>query len=91
MFHTNSPSGQPFEFSAAKHRARMKAEFTAQCNASAAPGPTAGPRNLELVEGSFTIVDAYAEAMKAKRLRECQCKCSDTQTTRTSCAPANGR
>src|SRR4029077_11013117 len=33
VFHSNSPSGQAFEFSAAKHRARMKAEFTAQCNA----------------------------------------------------------
>lgn len=30
---TNAPSGQPFEFSAAKHRAKLKAEFTTQANA----------------------------------------------------------
>lgn len=30
---TNAPSGQPFDFDAKKHRAKLKAEFTAMCNA----------------------------------------------------------
>jgi hypothetical protein len=33
VFHSNCASGQAFEFSSSKHRARMKAEFTALCNA----------------------------------------------------------
>jgi hypothetical protein len=57
-FHSNSASGQAFEFSAAKHRARMKSEFTAQCNAE---------RRAWAV--SSAIVTAYEQAMAAKRAR----------------------
>ena len=69
VFHTNSPSGQAFEFSAAKHRARLKAEFTVQCNAERRAWADGKPR-----KGAYgketTILDAYEDAMKAKRLRE---------------------
>jgi len=58
IFHTNSPSGQAFEFRAAKHRARMKAEFTAVCNAER--------RKWAM---SYDIAAAYEAAMAAKRAR----------------------
>src|SRR4029077_19578809 len=58
VFHTNSPSGQAFEFSVAKHRARMKAEFTAAANRDRLAWAT-----------SKDIAVAYDEAMAAKRAR----------------------
>ena len=58
VFHSNSPSGQAFEFSAAKHRARLKAEFTAMCNAD--------KRNWAQSQG---IREAYKQAMVAKAAR----------------------
>lgn len=62
---TNAPSGQPYEFSAAKHRAKLKAEFTTLANAEKRAWANGLPR-----KGAFgkleTIADAYAAAPKYK-------------------------
>jgi hypothetical protein len=68
VFHTNSASGQAFEFSASKHRARMKAEFTAQCNADRRAWAE-GRLTIDRPGFSGNIVAAYAQAMADKRAR----------------------
>ena len=76
---TNAPSGQPYDFSATKHRAKLKAEFTARANADRRAWADGKPIAIGYAteEGyatrnavKTTIVEAYEEAMKSKRLRE---------------------
>ena len=54
---SNCASGQPFEFSAKKHRAKMKAVFTAMCNAD---------KRAWANDDSKAKHDAYAAAPKYK-------------------------
>lgn len=54
---TNAPSGQPYEFSAAKHRAKLKAEFTTLANAE---------KRAWAMNDSKAKHDAYAAAPKYK-------------------------
>lgn len=56
---TNAPSGQKGDFDAAKHRAKLRAEFEARANAD----------RLAWATGN-AIREAYAQAILVKRARE---------------------
>jgi hypothetical protein len=56
---SNCASGQKYEFNAATHRAKIKAEFVTAANAD----------RLKWATGK-AIVEAYKAAMRAKRARE---------------------
>jgi hypothetical protein len=60
---TNCASGQKHDFDAAKHRAKMRAEFAAQAAADRLVWASGKAKNCE----GLTIKQAYALAMKAKR------------------------
>jgi hypothetical protein len=66
---TNCASGQKGDFSAAKHRAKIKAEFAAVAHAERRAWANGLPR-----PGSYnkkdTIVQAYERAMAEKRARQ---------------------
>ena len=58
-FPTNCASGQKYDFDAAKHRAKLRAEFEAVCSADKRAWAT-----------GQAIAEAYAQAMLVKRARE---------------------
>jgi hypothetical protein len=60
---TNCASGQKRCFDAAKHRAKLRAEFAAQANADRRAWADGKSKNCQ----GLTIKQAYALAMKAKR------------------------
>lgn len=62
---TNSASGQKRCFDAAKHRAKIRAEFAALANAERLAWALGKAKNCQ----GLTIKQAYALAMKAKRAR----------------------
>ena len=62
---TNCASGQKHDFEAAKHRAKMRAEFAAACAADRLAWASGKARDCR----GLTIKQAYALAMKAKRAR----------------------
>jgi hypothetical protein len=65
---TNAPSGQPYDFCEKKHRAKLRAEFAAQANADRV-GWATGKLSLDRVGMHGGIVEAYKQAMAAKRDR----------------------
>lgn len=65
---SNCASGQKYDYSADKHRAKMRAEFTTQCNADKRNW-AAGKLTIDRKGLCGNIVSAYAAAMKAKRER----------------------
>jgi hypothetical protein len=65
---TNAASGQPYEFSAARHRAKLKSEFAAQANADKRSWAN-GTATLNRRGFSGKIVDAYKQAMIEKCAR----------------------
>ena len=62
---TNCASGQKHDFEAAKHRAKLRAEFAAQANADRLAWAIGKARDSR----GLTIKQAYALAMKTKRAR----------------------
>ena len=66
---TNAPSGQKGDFNAAKHRAKIKAEFCALVAKESRAWAYGEPREIgyKITE---TIYEAYALAMAEKRARE---------------------
>jgi hypothetical protein len=62
---TNCASGQKRCFDAAKHRAKIRAEFAATANAERLAWALGKAKNCQ----GLTIRQAYALAMKAKRAR----------------------
>lgn len=62
---TNCASGQKRCFDAAKHRAKIRAEFAAAANAEKRAWADGKSKNCQ----GLTIKQAYALAMKAKRAR----------------------
>ena len=64
-WHVNLAADLKYKFSAAKHRARVKAEFTAQCNADKRNWADGKPRYGK----TETIVEVYKQAMLDKAAR----------------------
>jgi len=63
---TNAPSGQPGEFDAAKHRAKIRAESAAASNRARLEWALGRSKDSQ----GRSIADAYKDAMRAKRERE---------------------
>jgi hypothetical protein len=70
---TNAPSGQKYDFDAAKHRSKMRAKFTAQASADRRNWAEGKPRATAWGK-TETIVEAYKQAMATKRARLATCK-----------------
>lgn len=65
---TNAPSGQPYEFSDERHRAKLRAEFETKANADRRDWAM-GKLSLDRVGLHGGIREAYKAAMAAKRDR----------------------
>lgn len=59
-------SGQPFEFNAAKHRAKLKAEFVALANADKRAWANNLTKSCLIGTKNMTIQEAYKAAMATK-------------------------
>ena len=64
---TNCASGQKYDFDAAKHRAKLRAEFFAQAAQDRRDWAAGKAKSRSVGQNGLTIAQAYAQAMREKR------------------------